>query len=216
MKRAVLILSGGLDSSTLLWKLRDEGVDVDAVSFDYGQRHRRELDAAASVAAIAGVRHDIVDLRALGALLAAGGSSLVSATPVPDGHYADESMKATVVPNRNMIMLAAAAGIAIARKADVVAYGAHAGDHTIYPDCRAVFASAVDVAVRLADWHEVGLARPFVSMSKRDIGLLARDLGVPIEATWSCYKGGDRHCGTCGTCVERREALDGFDPTAYL
>jgi 7-cyano-7-deazaguanine synthase len=219
--KAVIILSGGLDSTALMWKLLGDGHQVDAVSFDYGQRHRKELDAATAVVAVArerfhtSVPHDIIDLRALGALLSASGSALVSSTPVPDGHYADESMKRTVVPNRNMIMLAAAAGIAIARKADVVAYGAHAGDHAIYPDCRAVFASAIDVAVRLADWHEVGLVRPFVSMTKRSIGLLALDIGVPIVSTWSCYKGGDLHCGTCGTCVERREALDGFDPTEY-
>lgn len=219
--KAVLILSGGLDSSTLAWSLLDRGDTVDCISFDYGQRHRKELDAAANLVALArehfkaDIRHDVVDLRSLGSLFGEGGSSLVSSNPVPDGHYADESMKKTVVPNRNMIMLASAAGVAIARRFDVVAYAAHAGDHTIYPDCRQVFASAVDVAIRLADWHEVGLVRPFVTMSKRDIGILARDIGVPIELTWSCYKGGDAHCGTCGTCVERREALDGFDPTTY-
>ena len=219
--KTILILSGGLDSTALAWSLLASGARVDCISFDYGQRHRKELDCAARVVDIArsrfrvDVRHDVVDLRGLGALFSESGSALVSSNPVPDGHYADESMKQTVVPNRNMIMLASAAGVAIARKFDVVAYAAHAGDHAIYPDCRQVFASAVDVAIRLADWHEVGLVRPFVGMTKREIGLIARDLDAPIAETWSCYKGGDVHCGTCGTCVERREALDGFDPTKY-
>ena len=127
-------------------------------------------------------------------------------------------MKQTVVPNRNMIMLSVAAGVAIARKADVVSYAAHAGDHAIYPDCRADFAEAVDKAIHLADWHEVGLARPFVSMTKAEIAKRGHEIGAPMSSTWSCYEGGEVHCGKCGTCVERQEAFaiaGANDPTRY-
>lgn len=217
--KSILILSGGMDSSVLLHHLIDEGHEVDAVSFDYGQRHRRELDAARDIAARLHVRHDIVDLRVIGAMLAEGGSSLLGGSAVPHGHYADESMKATVVPNRNMIMLAIAGGVAVARAADVVAYAAHAGDHAIYPDCRTEFADAVDAALKLCDWHGVSLLRPFVTMTKTDIAARGATLDVPFALTWSCYEGGERHCGKCGTCIERIEAfaLAGVaDPTTYL
>ncbi len=159
----------------------------------------------------------MADLRGLQPLLA--GSSLTSAdVQVPLGHYAEESMKATVVPNRNMIMLAIAAGWAISTKADGVAYAAHGGDHAIYPDCRPEFADAVDAALRLADWHEMRLLRPFVSLTKAQLVAKGIELGVPFADTWSCYQGGDQHCGECGTCIERREAfhLAGVpDPTSY-
>lgn len=204
----ICILSGGLDSTVLAHHLRAAGEDVDLLSFHYGQRHAREIDAATRCANRLGLRHDIIDLRALGALLAVGGSSLISHdVAVPEGHYADDSMKATVVPNRNMIMLSIAGGVAIARKHGAVAYAAHAGDHAIYPDCRAVFAGAIDVALRLADWSEVALVRPFVALTKANIVERGAALNVPMGDTWSCYKGGDEHCGKCGTCVERREAF---------
>jgi 7-cyano-7-deazaguanine synthase len=165
------------------------------------------------------VRHDVVDLRGVGGLLSEGGSALIDdEVAVPDGHYADESMRATVVPNRNMIMLAVAGGIAVARRLESVAYAAHAGDHAIYPDCRPEFANAVGEALELCDWHPVRLWTPYVAKTKAQIAARAGAIGVPIAATWSCYKGGAVHCGTCGTCVERREAfyLAGVtDPTAY-
>ncbi|AHF93393.1 7-cyano-7-deazaguanine synthase [Opitutaceae bacterium TAV5] len=215
--KSVVIYSGGLDSTVLLYELVNESREVKALSINYGQRHVRELEAARSLCALLGVEHRIADLRAIAPLLS--GSSLTSDDiPVPDGHYSEEVMKTTVVPNRNMIMLSIAAGWAISQKFDRVAYAAHGGDHAIYPDCRPEFADAVDQTIRLADWHRVSLYRPFVSLTKADIVRRGAALGVPFEKTWSCYKGGRLHCGVCGTCIERREAfsLAGIpDPTEY-
>jgi len=215
--KTVLILSGGLDSTVLLHQLHCGGAQVYALSIDYGQKHRRELDAAARNCATLGVEHRIIDLRQIAPLL--GASALTdAAVAVPEGHYEEDSMKATVVPNRNMILLSLAAAWAIALKADSVSYAAHSGDHAIYPDCRAEFADAMDHAIRLADWHSVRLDRPFVGLRKADIVARGARLGVPFEDTWSCYKGGELHCGRCGTCLERREAfhLAGVnDPTPY-
>lgn len=213
----VLIFSGGLDSTVLLYHLLACGDTVKALSIDYGQRHARELESAKETAARVGIEHRVADLRAISPLLA--GSSLTSSkVDVPDGHYAEETMKITVVPNRNMIMLAVAAGWAISLKFDQVAFGAHSGDHAIYPDCRAEFADAMDNALGLADWHRVRLVRPFVSLTKANIVARGNELHVPFARTWSCYKGAERHCGRCGTCIERREAfhLAGvIDPTPY-
>jgi len=188
-----------------------------ALSVDYGQRHRKELDSASAICRITGISHEVADLRGITHLLK--GSSLTdSKIDVPDGHYAEESMKATVVPNRNMIMLSVAIGYAISLGAQFVAYGAHAGDHIIYPDCRPEFAAAINTAALLADWHQVELLRPFIRLTKAEIAKRGAELNVPFELTWSCYKGGERHCGRCGTCVERAEAfnLTGLqDPTEY-
>lgn len=212
--KTLLIYSGGMDSTVLLYKLRAEGKEVACMGVDYGQRHEKELDHAAAICNVLGVPFSVADLRGLRKLL--GGSSQTDDTvPVPEGHYEEESMKATVVPNRNMIMLAVAAGHAMSIGADTVAYAAHAGDHAIYPDCRPEFAEALAAVIYLADWRKVELARPFVQMTKMGIANLGYDLKVPFEETWSCYKGGDVHCGKCGTCVERREALGPKDPTKY-
>lgn len=218
-KKVVLILSGGLDSVTALYYLTCElGFDVLALSVDYGQRHAKEIEFAKYHCEKIGVRHEIADLRGITHLLA-GSSQTSPEIAVPEGHYEEESMKLTVVPNRNMIMLSVAIGWAISQKADAVAFGAHAGDHAIYPDCRKEFADAMDSVAKLADWHQVKLARPFISMSKAEIAKLASTLEVEVEKTWSCYKGGDVHCGVCGTCTERIEAfqLAGVDDkTEYL
>jgi 7-cyano-7-deazaguanine synthase len=206
-----------MDSTVLLYHLLDAGVEVRALSIDYGQRHKKELDLAKSVCENLGVEHQIADLTALTPLLA--GSSLTSDDiEVPDGHYAEENMKVTVVPNRNMILLAVATAWAISTESDTVSYAAHSGDHAIYPDCREEFAAGMDRVMQLSDWHVVKLDRPFVSMTKADVAKRGSELGVPFEETWSCYKGLDLHCGRCGTCVERREAfyLAGVvDPTSY-
>ena len=218
MKRTVLIHSGGIDSTVLLGHLLAEGREVFALSVDYGQRHRRELEAAMRICAHYGVKHQVADLRALAPLF--GANALTdSHVAVPEGHYEEASMKATVVPNRNMLLIAVAASWAMSLKASSVAYGAHGGDHAIYPDCRPVFADALDKAIRLADWHEVSLERPFVGMDKTGIVRRGVALRVPLELTWSCYVGGDQHCGKCGTCVERKEAFVQAgvkDPTDYL
>ncbi|HPD32052.1 MAG TPA: 7-cyano-7-deazaguanine synthase QueC [Phycisphaerae bacterium] len=203
--RIVLIHSGGLDSTVLLYKLRAEGHEVRCLGVDYGQRHRRELDAGQAICRDVGVEYRVADLRGLRSLLA--GSALTDSIPVPSGHYTDETMKATIVPNRNMIMLSVAIGWAVSLRYDAVAYAAHAGDHTIYPDCRPVFVEAVRSVARLCDWRPIELLAPFVGKSKADIVRIGAELGVPFERTWSCYRGGELHCGTCGTCVERREAF---------
>lgn len=215
--KTVAIFSGGLDSTVLLRQLKAEGNEVLALSIDYGQRHRRELEHARRIAAAEEVEWQLADLSAIRPLLA-GSSQTSDDVPVPHGHYEAESMKQTVVPNRNMIMLAVAAGWAISRRADRIAYGAHAGDHTIYPDCRPEFAAALGKAIALADWHAVALYCPFIEMTKVDIVRLGVTLAVDFAATWSCYEGGDLHCGRCGTCVERREAFARagvIDPTVY-
>lgn len=216
--KTILILSGGLDSTVLLYKLKAEGRDVKALSINYGQRHSKELEFAKKTCAKLGVEHQIVDLSSLKPLL--GGSSQTDANVVvPDGHYAAENMKLTVVPNRNSIMLNVAAAWAISEKADTIAYGAHAGDHQIYPDCREEFVDALNKTLALADWHVVQIERPFIHISKTDVVKLGSKLNVPFVETWSCYKGGEISCGTCGTCYERRESFieaGVVDPTPYL
>lgn len=214
--KVVLTLSGGMDSAVLLYYLRSAGDDVLCLSVDYGQRHRKEIQAAARIAQINQCQYRLADLSAVRPLLA--GSSQTGDLDVPEGHYAEESMKQTVVPNRNMILLALAGAWAVSQKADAVAYAAHAGDHAIYPDCRSEFADAMEVALRLCDWRKVELLRPFVNSTKSDLVRLGTDLGVPFGMTWSCYKGLEKHCGKCGTCVERREAFElagVTDPTKY-
>jgi 7-cyano-7-deazaguanine synthase len=203
---------------TLAYALAQEGNDQELVSFDYGQRHAKELGYAALAADRLGYRHTVVSLPHV--LL---GSALTDGSiEVPLGHYADETMRATVVPNRNAIMLSFATGLAVARGAEAVALGVHAGDHPIYPDCRPEFVQAMNHALQLGTegfavpgFH---LLAPFVKISKAAIVELGDFLDVPYGDTWSCYQGGDVHCGECGTCVERREAFVRAgvpDPTAY-
>lgn len=215
--KTVVVLSGGLDSTVLLHKVLAEGDLALALSIRYGQRHIREVDHAYAAASRLGIPHYTLDLTMLAPAFA--GSALTSRdVAVPHGHYAHESMKATVVPNRNMLFLAAAGAFAISHKAERLAYGAHAGDHAIYPDCRPEFVGAMRVAFTLADWHPLELYAPFINMMKTDIVREGARLGVPMEMTWSCYEGGDAHCGRCGTCVERIEAftLSGVpDKTVY-
>ncbi len=221
--RTVAIVSGGMDSTTLLYQLVDLRAEVVALSFGYGQRHRKELDYAARSCERLGVEHRVVDLSALKSLISA--SSLTGDMDVPDGHYSAEVMRQTVVPNRNAIMLSIAAGAAMNRPATSVAIAGHGGDHFIYPDCRPTFVAAISEAMRRAaddalfgDEPFVGVYAPFLTQSKADIAVEGDRLGVDWLTTWSCYKGGERHCGRCGTCVERREAfrLAGVvDPTPY-
>jgi len=214
--KMVLTYSGGLDSTVLLYELRRQGHEVKCLSVDYGQRHRKEIEAAAAICRELGVEHRVADLRAVQPLLA--GSALTDDLPVPEGRYDDASMKQTVVPNRNMILLSLAIAWAVSLKADAVAYAAHAGDHPVYPDCRPAFIEVMRQAARLCDWHPVELLAPLADRRKADLVRLGAELGVPFEHTWSCYRGQAVHCGRCGTCVERREAfrLAGIpDPTAY-
>jgi 7-cyano-7-deazaguanine synthase len=209
-----------MDSSTLLYQLKYEDFKVTALSVDYGQRHRRELEAADEVAAAAGVELVYADFeRALGPIFQGAKSSQVGAfEDVPHGHYAAENMKTTIVPNRNMLLLSIAGAFAESRGAGTVAYAAHSGDHAIYPDCRPTFVDAMRNAFREASWNPIEIYTPFVNITKTDIAARGHALRVPLELTYSCYRGEDLHCGRCGTCVERIEAfrdagLD--DPTRY-
>ena len=214
----IVICSGGLDSVSLAHRIAAEGALKGLLSFDYGQRHSKELDYAAACAARLEVPHRIVDIQGVGAALS--GSALTDDIDVPDGHYAEETMKLTVVPNRNAIMLAIAFGMAAAEKADAVAAAVHGGDHFIYPDCRPDFIDAFQTMQdqALDGYASVRLLTPYIHGSKADIVTDGARHNTPFAQTWSCYKGGERHCGRCGTCVERREAfhLAGIsDPTDY-
>jgi len=216
--KTIVICSGGLDSVSLAYKVAAENTLHSLLSFDYGQRHKKELDYAATCAAALGVPHQIIDIRTIGASLT--GSALTDDIDVPDGHYAEDSMKVTVVPNRNAIMLAIAFGVAAAQDADAVATAVHGGDHFIYPDCRPGFIDAFQIMQdqALDGYASVRLYTPFVNGSKADIVTSGAAHNTPFADTWSCYKGGAIHCGRCGTCVERIEAfaLAGVsDPTEY-
>lgn len=220
MKKAIAVVSGGLDSVTLAHRLKADGWDLHLLAFDYGQRHGRELEFARKCAARLEAALDVVDLTGLQPVL--GGSALTDDIEVPHGHYAAPSMSITIVPNRNAIFLAIAYAAAVSQGAQCVAIGVHAGDHFIYPDCRPAFIESFDAMQRVAIEGcadaSLHLSAPFVSMSKADIVRIGAALDVPFEETWSCYEGGEIHCGQCGTCVERREAfaLAGvLDPTQY-
>lgn len=218
--KTVAIVSGGMDSAVLLYDLIKNKEDIHALGVNYGQRHVKELEFAARMCDNLDVSFKVADLSQIGKdLLSLSGSSQVSDTAVPHGHYADNIMKATVIPNRNMIMLSVAVGYALSIEATSVAYGAHKGDSTIYPDCRPEFAEKLDWAVRVCDWHSMQLRRPFMDLTLTQICKLGNELGVDFTQTWSCYEGKAIHCGQCGTCYERREAFVEAgvpDPTQYL
>jgi 7-cyano-7-deazaguanine synthase len=208
--KGLLVLSGGADSATLAYWLKDRGDELTALSFDYGQRHRKELASAAAIAKELGVSHEVIDLRGLTKFLK--GSALTDGgVAVPHGHYEAESMRLTVVPNRNTIMLSIAWGAACAAGLDYVALGVHAGDHYIYPDCRPEYVKEIEVALRSGtDGHrkpDMALLTPFIDKTKADIIAIGLLLGVPYDKTWTCYEGGDKPCGKCGSCGERAEAF---------
>ena len=216
--KTLVICSGGLDSVSLAHRIAAEHELMALVSFDYGQRHKKELASAAECAKRLGVPHHLIDITTIGAHLT--GSALTDDVEVPDGHYAEETMRSTVVPNRNAIMLTIAFGLAAAQQADAVAIAVHGGDHFIYPDCRPDFFDSFNTMQRhaLDGYANVELVAPYVNVSKADIVTDGAKYNTPFADTWSCYKGGARHCGRCGTCVERREAfhLAGVaDPTDY-
>lgn len=218
MKRAVALHSGGLDSTVLLYYLKSLGHEVLPLSIHYGQRHSKEIQAAQQVCAAGGFEGAAIDLRGLGETVMRGSSQTDGEVEVPEGHYAEDNMKVTVVPNRNMVLLSIATAYAISEKAHAVAYAAHAGDHAQYPDCRSSFIAAMKGAIQLCDYNPPMLIAPFADRSKGDVVLLGAGLNVPFELTWSCYKGGEKHCGRCGTDVERAEAfyIAGVpDPTQY-
>lgn len=210
--KAVLVYSGGLDSTTLLYEYKDS--IALAVSFDYGSKHnKRELEFAALNCKRLGIRHLVIPLEFMGKYFKS--DLLIGGGDIPEGSYADENMKSTVVPFRNGIMLSIAAGLAESYELDAIMLANHSGDHAIYPDCRPEFIEGMAAAVEAGTYNGVKVVSPYCNMTKREIALRGRELGVDFSLTYSCYKGGEKHCGKCGTCVERREALEGFDPTEY-
>lgn len=217
----LVLFSGGLDSTALLARrvagYASPSWPVEAVSINYGQRHIRELEAAERIAGGLDVGWGVVDLSVLANVLE---SALTGDTPVPHGHYAADTMAATVVPNRNAIMLMTAVGIAASRGLSEVVTAVHAGDHFVYPDCRPEFIEAVSQAAQLgtAGMGDVHIRAPFVDLTKADVVRLGASVGAPFHLSWSCYEGGGVHCGRCGTCVERAEAFHEAgvpDPTTY-
>jgi len=216
--KLISVLSGGMDSTAALALCHDHGHDIiGAISFWYGSKHNdKEWESAQKIAQhynvpIQRARLDFVAETFKSDLLKRGGE-------VPEGHYADESMKRTVVPFRNGIMLSIAAGYAESLGAEGIILGNHFGDHAIYPDCRKDFIDPMAKAIEMGTYAKIKLLSPFWDLGKHDIARIGTDLKVPFELTWSCYKGGENHCGKCGTCVERIEAfnLSGVnDPTVY-
>ena len=218
--KAIAIVSGGVDSVTLAYLLHAQGHELHLLSFDYGQRHKKELFFAELCARRLNAAFDVIDLTTITRFLK--GSALTDAVPVPEGHYAAPNMAITVVPNRNAIMLSVAYAVAVAERVNLVAAGVHAGDHFIYPDCRPTFIKAFDAMERLAvegfGEANLRLETPFVHLEKYQIITMGAALGVPYSDTWSCYKGNEQHCGRCGTCVERKLAFrDAMvaDPMSY-
>ena len=210
MKDCILILSGGMDSTTLLYDYQ-ERIAL-AISFDYGSNHNaKEIPFAKKHCERLGIKHIVIPLEFMAKYFRS--SLLEGDDAIPEGHYADENMKSTVVPFRNGIMLAIAAGMAETNELQYIMMANHGGDHTIYPDCRPEFVDAFDQAACAGTYVNVHLRSPYTNITKADIARRGKALGIDYSKTWSCYKGGEKHCGKCGTCVERREAfaLAGID-----
>ena len=204
-QKVVVIYSGGMDSFTVLNLAVRQKYDVYTLSFDYGQRHKKELDYAARACAELDVHHKIVDISSINQLI--GGSSLTSDIPVAEGHYAEQSMKSTVVPNRNMILLSMAVGYAVSLEASQVFYGAHSGDHAIYPDCRPEFVNRMNEVCAIANYEKVEIVTPFLEQSKTEILSSGLAMGLDYNLSWTCYNGREKACGKCGACQERLEAF---------
>jgi 7-cyano-7-deazaguanine synthase len=220
-QKAVVIASGGIDSSTLLFKTVNENYETYALTFIYGQKHRKEIESAKWICERLKVSHKILDLSVLKEILT--GSALTdSNVAIPEvsadvSHY--DTLKATIVPNRNSIFLSIAIGYAVSAGANPILFGAHHSDRGIYPDCRPEFVEAFESAERLAtDNPDLIVDAPFAHMDKSDIVRLGTELGVPYQKTWSCYRGDELHCGVCSSCRERKRAFTQSgvsDPTSY-
>ena len=204
MKDSVIIVSGGMDSITLLYDKKDE--IALGISFDYGSNHNaKEIPFAEMHCKRLGIKHSTINLDFMHQYFKS--SLLQGAEAIPEGHYADENMKSTVVPFRNGIMLSIAIGIAESNQLKKVLIANHGGDHTIYPDCRPQFIQAIDAAANAGTFVNVRVEAPYTNITKGDIARIGKRLGLDYTETWSCYKGGEKHCGKCGTCIERKEAL---------
>jgi len=215
-QQVVVIYSGGMDSFTALNKAIQSGYQVAALTFNYGQKHLKEIDYAQKVCQELGIEHKVVDISAINQLIQ--GSSLTSDAPIPEGHYEAESMQSTVVPNRNMILLSLAIGYASSIGASKVFYGAHSGDHAIYPDCRPEFVKKMNDVSLIANYQPVEICTPFLNDSKITILKQGLAMGLDYNNTWTCYNGRKKACGKCGACQERLEAFkeNGLsDPLSY-
>ena len=215
-QKVVVIFSGGMDSYTVLNKAIRDGFDVYALTFDYGQRHVKEIDYAKRACKALGVHHKIVDISAINGIIA--GSSLTDDIEVPEGHYEGDNMKQTVVPNRNMILLSLAVGYAVSLDATKVYYGAHSGDHAIYPDCRPEFVKKMQDVCAIANYDAVDIVVPYLNNDKIEILTDGLKMGLDYGQTWTCYNGRERACGKCGACQERLEAFEKngqIDPLSY-
>jgi 7-cyano-7-deazaguanine synthase len=214
--KVVVIYSGGMDSFTVLNRALQDGKEVYALTFDYGQRHVKEIEYASNVCKSLQVNHKVIDISAINQLLA--GSSLTDDIDIPQGHYEAESMKSTVVPNRNMILLSLAVGYAVSTGASQVYYGAHSGDHAIYPDCRPEFVMKMNDVCKIANYESVEIFSPYLTVTKSDILTDGLKMNLQYDQTWTCYNGREKACGKCGACEERLEAFSDnnvTDPIDY-
>lgn len=214
--KAVVIYSGGMDSFTILNKALRSGKEIYALTFDYGQKHCKEIEYAKAACSRLNIPHRIIDITAINQLLQS--SSLTSDIEIPEGHYEDDNMKSTVVPNRNMILLSLAIGYAVDIGAAEVFYGAHAGDHAIYPDCRPEFVTAMNAVAQIANYQAVSIETPYLNANKDAILKDGLAMGLDYSNTWTCYNGRQHACGKCGSCVERLEAFaanNAKDPLTY-
>ena len=193
-----------MDSITLLYDFKDR--IALGVSFSYGSNHNaKEIPYAEYHCKLLGIPHIVIDLAFVPKYFRS--SLLEGGDAIPEGHYADDNMKSTVVPFRNGIMLSIAAGIAESHNLKYVMMANHGGDHAIYPDCRHTFVEAMSKATQEGTYPGIQILAPYTDITKADIAMKGKALGIDYTKTWSCYKGGEHHCGKCGTCVERREAL---------
>ena len=204
MKKILVIFSGGLDSFTLLNKAIKLGSYVEAITFNYGQKHKIEIEYAKAACAQLGIAHEIVNLDLQKIL---SGSALVGDSDIPEGNYDKEKMKQTIVPNRNMIMISIAASLAIKNKLQYLWYAAHAGDHEIYPDCRPEFISKLGEVLKICDYHEIVFEAPFRGMTKGEIIKEGLNMDLDYSKAWTCYEGKENPCGKCSACLERQNAF---------
>ena len=216
MTKIIVVYSGGLDSFTLLNEAIRSGKDISALSFDYGQKHRKELHFVEKFCTQESIDSKIVDISSIKELFQ--GSSLTDDIDIPKGHYEDDSMKSTVVPNRNMILISLALGYAVTKEAEEVWFGSHAGDHAIYPDCRPEFVEKMDAVARIANYSPIAVKAPYIAMSKTEILAIGLNMQLDYGLTWTCYEGKELACGSCGACHERLESFAAnnvIDPIKY-
>ena len=216
MTKIIVVYSGGLDSFTLLNEAIRSGKEVSTLSFNYGQKHSKELNYVEKFCSKEAIDSKIVDVSSIKELFQ--GSSLTDEVDIPKGHYEDDSMKSTVVPNRNMILIALALGYAVTKEAEEVWFGAHSGDHAIYPDCRPEFVEKMDAVARIANYSPIAVKAPYIAMSKTEILAIGLNMQLDYGLTWTCYEGKELACGICGACHERLESFAAnnvIDPIKY-